>query len=139
MTVQETMDEAELRAFCAKTLNGQSVEEFRVFWEYPGHLELLPQEPVHGPDTDDSAVLIATPDFINGNPNRITFAVLYAGHFHTLPDEEVSWIKDTALEVWCAAVSNRLKAVRSVFEVIRRQGVSGFRQLVDSQTSTEST
>jgi hypothetical protein len=126
------MNEDELHTFCGDVLNGQTVDEFTVYWDYPGFINLShTDEPITN-ERDEGACLIATPDFVNGDPNRITFSIDFAGLQLALSDEEgVTWTKETALETWRAAVEKRLNLARYVFTVLRREGEDGLRRLID--------
>lgn len=124
------MDTEKIREFCAREINGQRFEGLVAYWEYPGFVMCSAED--GWLDAEEQTVeVIATPDFVNGEPTRLVLQVHYHGIVMDLGEETaVDWSADDALETWREAVRARLPWIRLAFDAVRRRGEEGLADLI---------
>lgn len=124
------MDTEQIRDFCVNTLNGQRFDGLVAYWEYPGFV-MCSAEDGWLDENRLTVEVIATPDFVNGEPTRLVLQVHYDGLVLELGDEtDVDWGAPNALETWREAVRARLPWIRLAFDAVRRRGEEGLRDLM---------
>lgn len=110
-----------------EALSGIQIGDFTIYWDYPGFLSL------HQGCTTGSGYgyhVVATPDFINGEPSRIVFNLDYDGLVLSMPDiTGVQWEKGKVEEIFRAAVARRLPEIETLMRAAREHGTDGIRAL----------
>jgi hypothetical protein len=89
------MDDDALESFCINHLTRIKVDGFdRIDWDFPGCLTLSPT----GGTGDTDLSLIVTPDFMNGEPDKVVVEIDMDGNARILALEKVTWTGDVALD-----------------------------------------
>lgn len=105
----------DLYAACAM-MNGTKIEDgMTVHWDYPGFLNISLDDKNLSRTKDGYGIhMVATPDFVNGETNRVVFYLDCDGHTIHLDDVIVQWEEGKVREQYLAAVAQRLPEIRTL-------------------------